>query len=211
MIHPDTELRRVDDEVGLGVYATRRIPRGTVVWVLDALDLKLEPERVAALGPDYWDVVAPFVYPDRLGRLILCWDLGRWVNHSCAPNALSTGWDFDLALRDIEAGEQITTDYASLNLDAAFECRCGTDACRGRIRASDFELFADEWDARVRSAAACAASVEQPLWRWIGSRAEVRLAFEDPARVPSIRRHRWTGPAPERARRPVAPAASSLQ
>jgi uncharacterized protein len=33
MVHPDTTLAFVSDAVGYGVVATRRIPRGTVVWV----------------------------------------------------------------------------------------------------------------------------------------------------------------------------------
>jgi hypothetical protein len=37
MIHPDTELRYVNDIIGYGVFATRLIPRGTITWVQDEL------------------------------------------------------------------------------------------------------------------------------------------------------------------------------
>ena len=33
MIHPDTELRFISDEVGYGVFATALIGRGTITWV----------------------------------------------------------------------------------------------------------------------------------------------------------------------------------
>ena len=46
MIHPDTEVRRVDDVVGVGVFATALIPRGTLTWALDPLDQLLTPERL---------------------------------------------------------------------------------------------------------------------------------------------------------------------
>lgn len=33
MIHPDTELRFINPEIGYGVFATQFIPRGTITWV----------------------------------------------------------------------------------------------------------------------------------------------------------------------------------
>lgn len=204
MIHPDTELRPIDETIGLGVFATRRIPKGTIVWTLDALDQKLGPDQLRTLGPAYRKLVERYAYPNEFGHWILCWDLGRWVNHSCAPNALSTGWDFDLAVRDIEAGEQITNDYSALNLEAGFECLCGEATCRRRIRPADFEGLAPGWDEQVRSAAAVAANVEQPLWQWIANKVAVRSAFANPAKVPSILRHRRVPERPTQMRRRAA-------
>jgi hypothetical protein len=204
VIHPHTELRPIDDVIGLGVFATRRIPKGTIVWTLDALDQKLTPEQLARLGPAYRKLVERYAYPNEDGHWILCWDLGRWVNHSCEPNALSTGWEFDLAVRDIEEGEQITNDYSALNLEAGFVCLCGEASCRKRIRPSDFESLAPHWDERVRSAGALAASVEQPLWQWISNKTAVRAAFANPAKIPSILRHRLVAPRPTQMRRRAA-------
>jgi len=55
-------------------------------------------------------------------------------NHSCDPNTAYRGLDV-VALRDIEAGEELTLDYAGFcNEDMApFECRCGARGCRGWI------------------------------------------------------------------------------
>ncbi|MHC5084588.1 MAG: SET domain-containing protein, partial [Planctomycetota bacterium] len=33
MIHPDTELRKVNETIGYGVFATRHIPKGTILYV----------------------------------------------------------------------------------------------------------------------------------------------------------------------------------
>ena len=38
MLHPHTELRHINQALGYGVVATRLIPRGTIIWVLDKLD-----------------------------------------------------------------------------------------------------------------------------------------------------------------------------
>lgn len=194
MIHPDTELRRISDEIGLGVFATRRIPRGTVVWALDELDLRLSPERVAALGPAYAPILSHFSYRDGDGASVVCWDLGRWVNHSCEPNVVSTGWEFDVAVRDIHAGEEITNDYSTLNLEADLDCLCAARACRKRIRSSDFEALADEMDELVKQALRWSTSVPQPLEPWLEDPQLLRVAEQDPKVVLSIRRHLYGGP-----------------
>lgn len=60
----------------------------------------------------------------------------RFLNHSCAPNITRTvdGVSF-VALRDIKADEQVTCDYATLevNPDWSMECKCGAPQCRGVI------------------------------------------------------------------------------
>ena len=64
----------------------------------------------------------------------------RWhyyVNHPCDPNMLN-----DVAWRDIEAGEEITTDYASSEASPNYHlepCMCGSSLCRGRITGNDWK------------------------------------------------------------------------
>lgn len=56
----------------------------------------------------------------------------QYVNHSCEPNSyvvISEGRVFLYALREINPGEEITTDYLyEVKLDEP-ECRCGTTTC----------------------------------------------------------------------------------
>lgn len=189
MIHPDTELRRAGDEIGLGVFATRLIPRGTIVWVLDELDQRFSADRVRALGPRYARLLECYGYLDAAGDRVLCWDLARWLNHSCDPNVLSTGWELDIAIRDIAEGEEITTDYGALNLERSFACHCCRPDCRRTVRAADFERLADVWDARVREAFPQVVAVPQPLRPWIPKWTPVGAAARRPERVPSIRMH----------------------
>lgn len=61
------------------------------------------------------------------------------INHSCDPN-VGDGQDV-VAMRDIEAGEELTYDYAmtdSGNYD--MECKCGSKNCRKRIRGGDWTI-----------------------------------------------------------------------
>lgn len=197
MIHPDTELRHVDHEIGLGVYATRLIPRGTITWVLDALDQRIAPERLASLGRLYRPLIDRYAYLNGHGERILCWDIGRFMNHSCDANTISTGWDFDLAIRDIQAGEQITNDYTLLNLEDSFPCACGAPGCRGTVssRPCDWDALTPLLDERVREACSDAARVEQRLWPWVQQKRAVRRAFLNPRLALSVAEHRFdTGP-----------------
>lgn len=198
MIHPDTELRRVDARVGLGVFATRRIPRGTITWALDALDQRIDSQRLAALGRLYRPLVERYAYTNGHGERILCWDIGRFMNHSCEANTISTGWDFDLAIRDIEPGEQVTNDYTLLNLEESFPCACGSRRCRRVVSSTlaDWEALTPRLDEDVRAACGAAASVEQPLWPWVREKRSVRRAFLDPRRALSVATHRFD---PEKA------------
>ena len=51
MIHPDTELRFINDVIGYGVVATKFIPKGTITWVQDDLDRVYSPEDIAKVNP----------------------------------------------------------------------------------------------------------------------------------------------------------------
>jgi hypothetical protein len=191
VLHPHTELRAADERIGLGVFATRPIPRGTIIWVLDRLDQVVPCTQVERFGQAYEALLERYAFRNAEGAWILCWDFARLVNHSCDANSLSTGWDFDVAVRDIAAGEEITNDYASLNLDAPFRCCCEALGCRRWVEPGDFERLDARWDELVKDAFTDVARVAQPLWQWLSQKREVRRASARVDRVPSIRRHRF--------------------
>jgi hypothetical protein len=60
-----------------------------------------------------------------------------FANHSCDPNAgFLDGEPVLYALRDIEAGEEITWDYSTSISETGWslDCRCQSARCRGVIR-----------------------------------------------------------------------------
>ncbi len=152
MIHPQVELRFVSPEVGYGVFATAPIPMGTLTWIRCALDRTMSPAQVAALEEPYASVFERYAYIDGRGDSVLCWDHGRFMNHSCAPTCLSPGFDFDIAVRDIAMGDELTCDYGMLNIDEAFSCACGMRGCRGTIEPYDGFRQADAWDQLLERA-----------------------------------------------------------
>lgn len=63
-----------------------------------------------------------------------------FLNHSCEPNVGFAGNIVLVAMRDIAAGEELTTDYALFDdHDESMTCQCGTSSCRGTITGRDWQ------------------------------------------------------------------------
>jgi hypothetical protein len=138
------EVRRSNVH-GLGVFAAKRIPKGTRI-------IEYVGERVSHDEADrrYEEKDAndshTFLFIVDSKTVI---DAGvdgndaRFFNHSCDPNCESTVAKrrvYIEALRDIEAGAELTYDYQIQredddpdNIDDVFACRCGFPQCRGTM------------------------------------------------------------------------------
>ncbi|MEZ4386981.1 MAG: SET domain-containing protein [Candidatus Krumholzibacteriia bacterium] len=164
MIHPATELRHVSPTIGHGVFATEPIPRGTLVYVRDSLEIAVTPPDFAALDPALRAAVDRFSYIDEHGVRVVSWDHGKYVNHRCDCNTMSTGYGFEIAIADIAAGDEITDEYGLFNLEDEFPVSCGCTACRQVVRPDDLDRYGAVWDRKVRRALAALRKVPQPLW-----------------------------------------------
>jgi hypothetical protein len=189
LIYPHSELRFVDPQIGFGVVATRFIPKGTITWVLDPLDQIILPSREPDLPLSLRRELDIYSYQNGRGDRILCWDHARFVNHSCDPTSLAPGFDFEIAVRDIQAGEQITDDYGSLNIDAPFQCACGHAHCRGIVGPQDFERYSRRWDELVSAAFPLIGTVEQPLWDLVRDQSAIGCILAGKSSVPSCSVH----------------------
>jgi hypothetical protein len=187
VIHPDTELRYVHREIGFGVVATRLIPKGTITWVQDELDQVFAPPRVESLGAVYEATLRKYTFMNGRGEYVLCWDLARYVNHSCRPSCLSAGYNFEIAVRDIHPGEELTDDYATLNLEGSFACHCGAPHCRGTVRGEDIYTHAEQWDSVVREAFPLIGTLPQPLWPLVAEKEPVQAALSGASNVASCK------------------------
>ena len=145
------------------MFATKLIPKGTVTWVGDPLDQIVSPGKLVLLPEVLTIQVDKYSYMNGSGDRVLCWDHGRFVNHSCSATCLSPGFDFEIAVRDIAPGEEITDDYGTLNLEIPFPCLCAAPDCRGEILPDDPARHAVEWDRRIAAAFPAIDRVSQPL------------------------------------------------
>lgn len=128
-------------ELGLCVVAKRPISRGQFIYqftgpVINFADTKSKNDEECMslqFGPDqYLDTDAP----------------GRFINHSCDPNAgITRGFDL-VAIQDIGLHEEIRFDYSTTMDEDSYrmECKCGKESCRGEV--TDFKLLPAPVQAR---------------------------------------------------------------
>jgi uncharacterized protein len=175
MIHPNTELQFISEAIGYGVLATAAIPKGTIVYVKDLLDIEISPSSFNQLPDGFKEIVEKFSYRDQGGVRIISWDHAKYVNHRCDCNTMSTGYGFEIALRDIEAGEEITDEYGLFNIPIPIEITCGCPDCRSVLKPTDIDIYSDVWDARVAEALSNLNHVYQPLWKVLDSGTKTQL------------------------------------
>jgi hypothetical protein len=125
---------------GRGLFATQAISWADVIaikggHIIDSHTLAAQADvvanseiqiadgfHIAALDPDEYE------------------DVMLFLNHSCEPNVGVAGNIVFVAMRDIAAGEELTTDYALFDdNDTEMPCRCGCSTCRGVITGKDWQ------------------------------------------------------------------------
>jgi uncharacterized protein len=106
---------------GLGVFALQPIPAGTPVWRFQpGFDQRFPTHLLPQLPEPAQRHVHHYAYLDATsGDWILNGDLAIFLNHSPQPNTgcpnASGPASQTVALRDIEAGEELTCNYPSFD------------------------------------------------------------------------------------------------
>lgn len=119
---------------GLGVFAAEPIPHRRKIGELRGEAISVREARRRAKGRERIHIVE--VSETRAVDATLSTDALRCINHSCAANAvlrISQGRVEFYALRDIEAGEELTCDYGESHHEGRLRCRCGAPNCAGRL------------------------------------------------------------------------------
>jgi hypothetical protein len=163
MIHPHTRLVYINDEIGYGVFATAFIPKGTITYVKDTLELEVTPEEFSRHSKALQEAIEKYSYIDEKGNRIISWDFGKYVNHCCHCNTMSTGYGFEIAIRDIQPGEEITDEYGLFNINEPMQLSCKWGDCRKIVLKEDIDRYYANWDEFVKAALAIMNDVQQPL------------------------------------------------
>jgi hypothetical protein len=149
MLHPNTEVKFISREVGYGVVATDFIPAGTITWALDTFDQVFSQKDFEKMDHIHQHVIETYSFRNRNGNYVLCWDNGRFVNHSFKSNCLTTAYGFEIAIRDINIGTQLTDDYGYLNIERPFR---GIDEGTKRkvVYPDDLLRHHKVWDKKIK-------------------------------------------------------------
>ncbi len=168
MIIPWVRIQWISDEKGYGLFAIQDIPKGTLTFVQDGLDIVIPEEDLNSINPSLKEYVEKYSYEDFLGNRIVSWDLGKYMNHDDEANTLSTGYGFELAVRDIKKGEEVTDDYRIFSTHH--------DTENWHVQTSQKELIPEfpadleeMWDQKVQNAISSIFKVEQPLKDFVDS------------------------------------------
>lgn len=123
---------------GRGVFAAIDLQWGDRILEVDDSRLVTAEQPLPEGEPEYhcdW-------YAD--GRQVLLGPPACYVNHCCDPNSIVQFFDgvrWDVARRDIRAGEEITHDYCIDGYgDTEWQCNCGNEQCRKTIHSDFFHL-----------------------------------------------------------------------
>lgn len=162
MIIPWTELRFINDEIGYGVVATRFIPKGTITWAFDRLDREFTQQQFDEMSDLYKNILEKYCFRNSKGNHILCWDNSRYVNHSFHSNCMTTPYDYEIAIRDIQPGEELTDDYGYLNISEPFR-GVNEKSKRKVVYPDDLLRYHKTWDNKLLKAIKYLNRVEQPL------------------------------------------------
>ena len=152
-----TELRFVGEDVGYGSFARMDIEEGTLIQ--DCADVERyyfsedDLEKLRAEGSDGLTRLKTYAVYEGDSEVyceaaLAPWVLGKvkdvpfadtasnenFINHCCDPNLVWTRDDKLVARRKILAGEELSYDYATEDVDVSgFKCCCKSPLCRGTI------------------------------------------------------------------------------
>jgi uncharacterized protein len=124
---------------GRGLFAVEPIEKDEIVCIKGGsiFNRRTLQEVTKTLGPAEIQIaedffIGPLIEQEREGSMI-------FSNHSCEPNIGVQGQIIFVAMRDIQAGEELTHDWATTDDDTyEMECKCGANTCRKVITGQDW-------------------------------------------------------------------------
>ena len=125
---------------GRGLFAIAPIEAGEVVaikggHIVDTPTLRALPERLQNSEIQIADGLHLVALTDDEYEPVML-----FINHSCDPNVGFAGNTVLVAMRNVDIGEELTTDYALFDTsEETMECHCGTPPCRRTITGNDWQ------------------------------------------------------------------------
>ncbi|MDD1750654.1 MAG: SET domain-containing protein [Methanothrix sp.] len=153
---------------GEGIFAGELIPIGTLVFYYSSNDIYVSKKEFQCLSNFKKQQIYKFGVEDEYGKWIVT---DGDANHSCDANILSMfvdGLYCDIAVKDIQIGEEITIDYGLFYSSFPWKmtCRCHSCNCRGIVGsgiAVDSQTQ-ELWRSRISEAAERIFLVRQAIF-----------------------------------------------
>ena len=107
------------DDKGLGIFAMEKIPKGKIVHIFYGYINEIQDKHTLQITSKLHLHVEGY---------------GRYINHSCEPNCVVVNKFKLVAIKDIEADEEITFDYSTTEEHLNMKCSCGSKNCSKLIK-----------------------------------------------------------------------------
>ena len=136
MLHKNIVVRE-SKMGGLGLFASDKICKGEIVWQQSvALEKEFTEKELEQLSDYEKNLILKYsIFWDDKYTFYL--DEAKYFNHSCDANTVDVdvldSTEYEVAMRDIGKGEEVTWNYLTCKTGAGFVCRCGSQNCVGRI------------------------------------------------------------------------------
>ncbi|OPY48415.1 MAG: SET domain protein [Methanosaeta sp. PtaU1.Bin060] len=183
-------LKKESKIEGYGVFAGEFIPKGTIVYFYGENEPFISKERFLSLSDDEKNLFYQYGVEDEAGNRLMKVDN---INHSCDSSILSLFVDgiyCDIAVKDINPGEEMTIDYGLFfsSFPWSKECRCNSPICR-KIFGSGLAVERETqnmWHSRILEAAARILDVKQNLFSLEDANARALTAALESKQNPEI-------------------------
>jgi len=166
MLHPDICVKKSSIE-GKGLFSKKRIPKGTILWRFKDDRVYTKNQR-KKFSKKYKALLKKYGYEDEKNNLIYCTDNAKYWNHSCEPNVAGFNEEMDIAIKNINPGEEITYDagFGRWTCLPIKRCNCGSINCRRTIKKEpENSRIILKLDSLVKKASKDLLNVKQPLLR----------------------------------------------
>lgn len=130
---------------GKGVFALKDFEKDELILHMDGE--VVETDNPSRFPREMQDHLFPFDKKGGKISYVIQEDPGKYINHSCEPNAGIRNNRDIVAIRKIRKGEEIFFDYSMNSIDARIDpwkmkCECKSKNCRKTI--SDFDSLNEE-------------------------------------------------------------------
>ncbi|NDJ85722.1 MAG: SET domain-containing protein [Chloroflexi bacterium] len=139
MLHEAIYLSDKGSIHGQGLFTAIRLAPREVIWQRDPAMKTYKVAEVLGWSQKARDDFFWYAFQCDADTFIFLEGIDRYMNHSCSAN---TWWLDDntlIAARPIQAGEEVTYDYATTEISVPYQmmCHCGTVNCRGIVTERD--------------------------------------------------------------------------
>ena len=163
MIHPHTRVAQTNSRSGYGVFATEFIPKGTIIYIQNSVGTSISLVKFYCCEEDMQQKIRKCSYSTSDGYRKINFDFGDYFQKAEHSNILDTNWGFEIAVENIQIGEEITRPISILDYTNDRDESLGFNGYFGQFNHTDFQRKDGDIQQKMRNALLIYPHLVQPL------------------------------------------------